>query len=382
MAAWRILTVWLLSAFLTAGIAQAQIIQLGGSDAEIKARLMAQGYDRIDIADRGLSSTTYRACRGADRVEFKVYWDGRIGTPRRIGGCRVMVSAADVEAMLAGQGFRRISIEERGGRFIAVACRQGQRIRVRVTPQGDIERERVIGECGQALAPADIAALLERQGYDRIQFTDRQLPRYVALACFDNRRFELTLNRRGEVVNRDRRGNCEAPIDPYDLPRILAERGVDRVQVVDDRLPRYMAQGCRGRHRVEITVNRFGSILDEVRIGRCRPALNADQLAQSLEAKGFTRIKVTDNGDQGFSAIACLNNERSELVLTRYGEVVRQISLGGCVSRSVEQVVGDLEGRGLDRIAVYAEACRNNRRIRFEIDAYGEITGRERVGSC
>lgn len=383
MAAMRLLAGIIFSAaLLGSDFAQAQIIQLGGSDSETKARLMAQGYDRVDIVDRGLSSTTYRACRGAERVQFKVYWDGRIGNPRVIGGCRVVLSIAQIEALLADRGFRRVSLEDRGSYYIAVGCRQGQRVRVQVSPQGDLERERVIGQCGQALAPADVAALLERQGYDRVQFTDRQLPRYAALACFNNRRFELTLNRRGEIVDRRRAGNCEAPINPYELPQILAQRGYERVQIIDDRLPRYMVEACRNNRRMQVTLNRFGAIIDEIRIGRCRQALNADQLADSLKAQGFKRVRITDNGNAGYSAIACLDDKRSELVITRFGEITRQIDLGGCTSRSVQQVINDLESAGLDRISIVAEACRKKRRLRVELNEYGEEVSRQRIGNC
>lgn len=363
--------------------ANAQAIQLGGSDAETQARLMAMGYDRLSVADRGLSSTTYHACRGADRVEFKVYWDGRIGTPRRIGGCRVLVNEQEIANRLARQGYERVNVQASGRGYVATACRQQDRVELRINAQGDIRNERVTGNCrGNALSTADIEAILSRQGYDRIEFTDSELPRYVALACVGNQRFELTINRRGEIASRQRRGNCASPIDPYDLPRILAERGYERVAVVDDRLPRYMVHACRRGAKLEITLNRFGEITHELQTGRCREELSERQLVQSLEAQGFSRIRVSDNGQNGFTALVCLNDERSELVLTRYGEITRRVDLGRCSSPTIRDVVSKLADQGMRNVAISAQVCNRGRRIHIDLNEFGEETGRRRIGNC
>ena len=54
----------ILGVFLLAGTSNsdAQIIRLFGSDTEVKAMLAGQGFDRIDIVDRGLSSTPRGFC--------------------------------------------------------------------------------------------------------------------------------------------------------------------------------------------------------------------------------------------------------------------------------------------------------------------------------
>lgn len=372
----------LAQAFVPAQGALAQIIQLGGSDAETKAILMARGFDRIDIVDRGLSSTTYQACRGTDRVQFKVYWDGRIGNPDRIGGCRPLVSAADAERILAERGYERISLEDRGGQFIAVACRRGERVRVTVSPHGDVAEERVLGRCEPFLLPADITARLEAEGYDRISFQDRQLPRYVALACRGQDRFELVLDRFGRIAERRRVGECERPVDPYDLPALLARRGIERAVVTDPRPPRYRAEGCRGQSKVDVTVSRFGEILHELVIGRCQSPVSADQLAAVLRRQGYSNVRVTDNGANGFIAVVCMQDRRSELILNRYGEVLREVPLGRCSSFTVQEVISNLSGEEMRDITVYAEGCRRGRRIRVEINEYGEPVGRERIGPC
>lgn len=362
--------------------ATAQIIQLGGSDAEVKAMLSQQGYDRIDIVDRGLSSTTYQACFGQDRVQFKHYWDGRIGGMRKIGGCRVLIGEAEVAQLLRQRGYERINIEDHGGNYVAIACRNGDRYRINVTQQGDIRRERQIGQCQNELSPTDIAALLERDGYDRIRFTDRQLPRYVAEACDRNQKVELVLNRFGEIRSRREIGQCEQPINPSDIPRLLAERGWSRVSVTDARLPRYKAEGCRDGLRIEVTLNRYGSITDEVRIGQCRDELSARQLRVLLEQMGYSQIEVTDNGRNGYLALVCRGNDRSELILTRYGEVQRENRLGGCTARTTTEISEWLRARGYDNIQLQVEACDGATRYVIRLNEFGEAIDRRRTGRC
>lgn len=366
----------------SAGAAPAQIIQLGGSESEIKAMLSARGYDRIDVVERGLSSTTYQACLGTDRLQFKVYWDGRIGSPDRIGGCRPFVDEAQVRRLLAARGYERISVENRGGTFIAVACRGNNRIRVNVSPHGDIGPERVFGACQPELAPADIVARLEAEGYDRVSFQDRQLPRYVAHACSGTVRYELVMNRFGEIAERRQIGQCERPVDPFDLPALLARKGIERAVVTDARPPRFRAEGCRGGYKVEVTVSRFGEILDEVRIGRCQPELTAAQLSALLRDQGYSNVRVTDNGANGFLAIVCEGNRRSELLINRYGEVSRQVALGPCASPTLREVIARFGEEGVRQARVYVEGCERGRRVRVEIDEYGEIRDRERLGGC
>jgi hypothetical protein len=372
-----------LAFFALAAPAAGQIsVQLGGSDGDVRAALAAQGYDRIDIVDRGLSSTTVQACRGRDRMELKVYWDGRVGTPARIGGCRVMISAEDARRILLGQGYDRIALEEQQQGWVAIACGRGNRVRVTISQFGDISPERILGPCDPERDPNDLVAELERLGFDRIEFASRQPPRYVALACLGAERYEIVFNKQGELVERRPIGECEAPIGPLELPAYLAKKGYDRAKVIDSRPPRYRVEACRGPDRVELVVGRYGRIIDEVRIGRCPPQVTADQLAGILRQQGYTNIALTDNGEQGYAAIACMKDRRFELLVSRFGEVVRERDLGRCASFTVRELLGNLANDGWSKLGVYVEGCRNGRRIRIRVNEWGEETAREQLGRC
>lgn len=373
---------WLVLLLATGGPSLAQIVQLGGSDAEIKAMLAAQGYDRIDVVERGLSGATYNACLGRDRMQFKAYWDGRISTPTRIGGCRVQVNPEQAVQLLESKGYERISLEDRGGSYIAVACNRGSRVRVEVTAFGDIGPERVLGRCEAELEPADLLAILEADGYDRIEFKSRQGPRLVAEACQKGIRYELVLSRRGEVLEIVRIGECERALSAADLPALLEKKGYDRVVVTDPRLPRYRVEACRKAVRVELTVNRFGEIRDEVRIGVCQPPVTSAEITASLAAEGFKQIKVTDNGPTGFVAIGCRQQRRSEFLFNRFGEVLKERDLGRCTALTMSEVIVAAQASGLERIRLYAEGCRAGRRIRLLLNEFGEEVSRERIGAC
>lgn len=362
--------------------AQAQIIQLGGSDAEIRQMLYNQGFDRIDIVERGLSGATYQACRGAERLQFKVYWDGRISGQQRIGACRIQVGPDQVRELLRARGYERISIEERGGTYLAVGCIRGDRVRVEVTMTGDIGRERVLGRCEPDFTPVDIQAMLEAEGWDRIEIVDRRGQRVQVVACFENRRFELTMTRSGEVLERRRAGDCARALTIAELPAVLEQKGYERAVVIDPRLPRYKAEACRRGDRLELTVNRFGEILNEVKIGRCSPPARAEDISEIMRRDGYSSIKVVDNGDKGYVATGCKANRREEFLFSRYAEILKQRDLGRCTSASVQELADALRAEGVDRVQFYAEGCRGNRRVRIQYDSFGQETGRERVGPC
>lgn len=370
------------AALLVATTAQAQIIQLGGSEAEIKAMLANQGYDRMDIVERGLSGATWQACKGPDRVQFKVYWDGRISQAQKIGGCRVEIGPEEVRQLLASRGYDRISVEDRGGSYLAVACIRNDRVRVEVNRVGDIGAERLLGPCENERSPADIQAILEAEGYDRIEFGNRQGRTFTVLACLEARRFELVVSRDGEVLDRKRAGECQRALTAAELPALLQSKGYERVAVTDPRLPRFKAEACRGRDRLELTVNRMGEVVDEVRIGRCAPPAALADITAVMRDEGYSQVKVVDNADKGFIATGCKADRREEFVFSRFAEILKQRDLGRCTSATVQEVLENLRAEGLEQTTVYVEACRGNRRVRITFDRLGQETARERIGPC
>lgn len=368
---------WLLSI----GWAQAQLnIQIGGSEAEFKARLAQAGYDRITTVKLGLSESKFDACLGDKRYRIQFKWTGQ--TKRKvIGNCRSAITQKEVRQLLRERGYRRISIEDRAGKYLAVGCLDDIRYRVEVNDFGDITRERRIGNCQQELSPADISAKLEEEGYDRVFFIDRQLPRYVAEACKNTDRVELVMNRFGEIAENRRIGKCRSAIKPTEIVALLEEKGYRRVKVIDDKLPRYMAQGCKDGRRIEVTVNRWGEVSNEVLIGQCNRAYTEDEIVASMKENGFKNISITTDRRR-YVTRGCKDNRLNEIILTRFGELISRKDLGSCEAPRINDLAETLRGRGLSKLEFFVEACRGNRKIRIRFDEFANRTGREVIGNC
>lgn len=298
-------------------------IQLGGSKQKIRRALREQGYTEIEVTYSGLTKSRAEACKDGDRVRMEVTPGGRVKNSSKIGDCRTEVGQQEAGAQLVRRGYLVLRLRERrGGGFLAEVCQGRDRYDVRLNRFGDeVDRDRV-GRCRVRLNPAQIAAKLRAEGYNRLKFTDDQLPRYRVEACDKLRRVELTLNRRGEIRDQVRVGECTPPINPRQIGRLLRDKGYNRVNVIDAQLPRYMAEACRDTNRVRVVLTRFGDVRNEKRIGRC-----------SLP----TLKEINDRFRNQF---------------------------------------------GFKEARTFIEACRGRALIRFELDQYGEIIGRERTGRC
>lgn len=375
---------YLLSAILLGTMAtntSAQLsIQLGGNEADFKARLTAEGYDRIDTVKIGMSNSSFDACKAGKRYRIRFEWTGHV-SQKVIGKCRIMVDEKSIRKLLRERGYKRISIEDRAGKYLALGCFNSDRYRIEVNYMGDIGRERRIGRCQKELSPSDITAKLENDGYDRIRFTDRQLPTYIAQVCNKNDKLELYLNRYGDVKKTRKIGECLSEILPGQVVQLLKDKGFKRVKLIDDRLPRYIAQACRNDQRLEISVNRWGDISDQVRIGRCRNDYSAEQIINSMRDNNYTNISVRKSGGN-FIAKGCRDNRYSQIILTPYGELIERKELGSCNAPRINDLAESFRKRGLSNIRFFVEACRDGRKIQIEFDEFANRIGRQTIGSC
>lgn len=364
-------------------LAMAQInIELGGNVGDIKRALIKQGYTRIDFTGRGFTKYRAQACRDGKRWKFKVDWRGKTNQERVIGKCRQQVDEQLVRKILRDRGFRRINLENQNGMFVAIACANQARFRVEVNPYGDIRKERRIGRCMPDLSPTDIEVRLKEQGYDRFNWKDRQLPRYVAAACYRGQRVEIVTNRRGEIVNSQNIGKCPQAIRPGDIPSILAERGYRRVKVTSERPPSYGAIACRDGNKIEVTLNRYGRITDQVVIGRCRQPMNGRQIAAFVRDQGFTHVYVAEETALGFTIDGCYSQVRYRFVLSPFGELRDEKNLGECRSKSLFELINDEEVNGFRAERFYLVGCENGNRIRVEFNQFGQRVKRSRTGRC
>ena len=162
----------------------------------------------------------------------------------------------------------------------------------------------------------------------------------------------------------------------------MREKGYDRVFVINENPPRYQVEACSDSTRYEVTLNKYGSITDRQRIGDCNPIVDKQQIAQLLRQEGFTRVNIQQRQNGNFKITACFEGYQKLINLNRYGELLEEVDGKRCTSRSITEITKSLTGRGFKRAKFYAEACRKGRRVRIELDKYGDQIGRERIGNC
>lgn len=369
---------------LAANTAQGQSIQfqLGVSNGMILNVMSRRGYTDINITKKKLTKAQAEGCRNGKRYKVEIALDGRIRKEVQIGTCRNPINQKAARKILRDRGYNQIFVRPEGNGFIAVACRSNRRFRVALDPFGDIRGEKLLGRCGGAMSKHDIAALLRARGFSRIDVKRGRRGAYAVEACRGDHRMKLVVGPAGGIVREQRIGRCDPPIHPASIPTLLAQYGFSRIDVVDRRLPRYLAHACRGNERLEIAMNRFGEISDERRIGRCDPPLNRQMLEDRLRAAGYTGVKIVGHSANGFVADVCEDAELLRLKLTIFGETVNQKRLGDCPTRPVGDVVDDFQSQGLSGATLFVEGCRRGRRIRIELDRTGEEVDRKTLGRC
>lgn len=345
--------------------------------------LRDRGFRRIELqaVERGFAG---RACRQGERFEVFVNRFGDMRRPQAIGPCRrPALSIEQVRRKLRDEGYNRITFTDKElPRYVAEACRNERRLELTLSRRGEIRDRRRIGRCAPPIDPRDIARVLRDKGFGRIKVIDNELPRYVAEACRRGDRMEIVLNRYGEIRNEREIGKCRRPINPDQISKILRDRGYNRVQVVDDRLPRYVAEACRDDDRIEVALNRFGGIVDELRIGGCAPALSPRQFLKVLRDRGYSRIRYRGQDGSDYLVRACFKTKRYRARFSQYGEVVVRRPAGPCVTPSLDTLAERFRNRGVERLSFFVEGCRNGVRYRTRIDAFGDPVDRKRIGKC
>ncbi|MEM7214806.1 MAG: hypothetical protein AAF423_04620 [Pseudomonadota bacterium] len=377
------LVCFLLFAFFTLLTpANALSLEIGISKAKATRAMISKGYTQIEIFKAGFKTIQARACQNGTRYKVKIDSRYRIKNTQNLGPCRRTIPIERIEENLEKQGYTRIVMENQNGNFVAIACQGEQRVRLVFSQQGRLLKSRNIGICERIYQPNDIRQVLRDQGYDRIKFTDRQLPWYVAEACLNNRRFELLLTRFGEIRKKTRIGRCDPPVDPRNLVNLLRDKGYDRIEIVDDQLPVYQAEACFNNERFDLQMNRFGKITGRTQTGQCRANMTDKEIVAVLKEEGFTRILVNRKSNGQFDVSACFDGYQKFATLSRFGELVSERDGGKCKSRSVSEIFTGLENRNFDDLKFYAEGCRNGKRFQFTYNRDGDRIGRKRLGSC
>ena len=352
--------------------------------AEQAAQLLSQnGYGQIDARRQG-NTIVATACRNNRKYEINFNRRGEVASRRRAGNCDPTGLAAwQIIDRLRAEGYNQVNVvDDQPPRYVAEACRNGDRVRVQLNNRGIIRSENRIGTCRQRLNPANIANLLEGEGYERVEVIERRRPPYVAHACKGNAKYEVQIGRFGRLRSESRIGRCAVPIDPANLASLMTNEGYDRVKVLRGNRTPYLVEGCKGETLVELVVNRFGRITQEDDVGTCATPVSKQQLEDRLAEDGYLAVAVRKRGS-GWTAEVCRDEAKSNIRFDTYGEIVSQRRSGTCTSSSVLEVLKTLESRGAKSTNLIVEGCFRNRKYRWEFDRLGNRTGRKAIdGSC
>jgi len=360
---------------------QVQLIR--ASKKKIRRKMREAGYTDIRITHRGLTKTLAEGCRDGAKYRVELRFSGRIRSQDKIGHCRAPQTIAQVRQILRKQGFRKIDLIEKGDiPYIALACNKGARYRLQINLYGDVGARKQLGRCGQRIALNEIRARLRRDGYNRIEILDENQRRITLDACQAKRRYRLVLNRSGDVLDRSSVGPCSAPFSPRNIESFLASQGYNRIDVFDAEPPRYGAEACKGVDRVELGIGRSGSIFRVVKIGKCQPSISKADLRRKMVEHGFSRVRFISVDAEAYTVVACRDNKRMKILISKYGEAIDRQNIGGCSLPQLENILSQLESRGVEDMAIKIDGCRNGKRLRFTFDEFGEQIRRERIGKC
>ena len=438
---------FVLSTLIVSLPTRAQTITLGGDDQQVVRILRGAGYRNVTIKSRGLTIVRTEACRGGDKYLVKVSILGKITSTSKIGTCpvpqqarftrknakdlleqdgyrqvearregRIVVATAcrndrryqiefnrrgkiadrqrlgncqpagltkrQIANILERNGYRRIDVVDAElPSYVAEACRDNSRMRIEMNRRGTIRSERRLGSCRQQINPANIAKLLEDNGYSRIQVIDRRRPPYIAHACKGDDKMEIAIGRFGRLRGETRIDTCARPIDPANLGRLMRKEGYDRVKVLRGSRTPYLVEGCKGNSLVELLVNRYGRVTKEERVGRCAPPVTKQSLENKFAKDGYLNVDVR-KASNGWNAQVCRDEVKRTIRINTFGEVISERNSGTCTSSSVLNILKTLEGRGAKSTTIFVEGCYRNKKYRWAYDRLGNRTGRRAIGGC
>lgn len=358
---------------------------LGLSEKDAKRRLFKKGYRDIRIVRTSFKNVHAEACHKGIRYKIKVRrLSGKVLRDTRIGKCRRPLNAGKITARLKREGFTRISVSPRGREgYVAKACDHDRRVLLEINSFGDVLHREDKGRCHRGPNVAEIKRQLREDGFTRIEVLEKDRGRLLVEACYVDDRMRLRLSPNGHIKRQRVIGTCARPMRTQNIARRLRELGYRQIKVIDDELPVYKAEACRKNELMRIRMNRYGEVLAASRLGPCSPPLNRQQIVSMLQRRGATRVEILSSDSRGFRAAACYKLERRQYRIDLYGTILKREVVGRCASAPrLDSVLEDFRSQGLRDLKIFLEGCRKGRRLQIEIDKYGEEINRERVGRC
>lgn len=354
----------------------------GYSERQVRQALKSNRYTNIETrgARGGIQAI---ACRNGRKFEIFFNRQGKVVTRNNLGSCAPKKLSNDqIIQSLRTAGYRRIEvIESSPSRYLAEACGDSKKYRLRLNNRAEVENRRLIGNCRRAFSADGIAGLLRERGYTKVQITQRNSPPYQALACRNNDKYEVTIGRRGRIRNEKIIGTCRERFDARTLSQLMQQRGYDRINIVRSNRAPYIAEGCKGDVLQEIQVGQFGKVLREYRIGKCGRPLTRDALATLISKAGRVIVRLDKTRD-GWASQECRQDKKVLVSYDPYGTQTNIRADGNCRSETVLNVLRTLESRGARRVQAFVEGCFDGGKFRWSFDRLGNRTDRTRVGSC
>ncbi len=360
-------------------------LNIGLSKDDARRLLFQNGFREIQIARETFKNVHAEACLRGLRYRVKVRrLSGKVIRGDQIGRCRPTVDAQQVAAILRRQGLDKISVSPiRQGRFVAKACDFEQRVRLDIDPYGEVLQRSITGRCQRGPNIAEIRQQLRQDGFTKIQIVNRNQGRLVAEACFEGDKFRLRLAANGRIQRRTVIGSCARPIGPQNIAQRLRDLGYRQIKVIDNQLPVYQAEACRQNSMLRIRMNRFGEVTSTSRLGRCSPPLTRQQVVTMLQKRGANRVEILSSNNRGFRARACYRLEKREYRIDPYGAVLDRTVVGRCPQAPrLNSVLKDFRSRGIRNLQIFVEGCRKGRRLQIELNQYGDEINRQRIGRC
>ena len=360
-------------------------LSIGLSKDDASQLLFQNGYRKIRVTRETFKNVHAEACLRGLRYQVKVRrLSGKVIRGDQIGRCRPTVDAQQVAAILRRQGLDKISVAPISrGRFIAKACDFDLRVRLDVDPFGEILQRAVTGRCQRGPNIAEIRRQLRQDGFTKIRIVNKNQGRLVAEACFEGDKFRLRLAAGGRIKRRTIIGSCARPIGPRNIAKRLRDLGYRQIKVIDNQLPVYQAEACRQNSLLRIRMNRFGEVISTSRLGQCSPPLTRQQVVAMLQQRGANRVEILSSNSRGFRAAACYRLERREYRIDPYGAILNRAVVGRCPQAPrLNSVLKDFRSRGIRNLRIYVEGCRKGRRLQIELNQYGDEINRQRIGRC
>lgn len=277
---------------------------------------------------------------------------GRCGARRRQQQIAETLKPREVRRRLRARGFNRVQfIDRQLPTYIVLVCKNEQRFRLRIDGQGRIRRRAEIGECrtpreesGYDLAY--IENLLKSRRYYDIRFVDNRPPNYTAEACRLARKYRLRLNTWGDIRGRTAIDRCDPPsrealIRPVDESLDFEQiKKVDRLDPDDcqDYLEILLNKRTINFDTNSATIKRASyPLLDQLAFIASRCPRTAIEIAGHTDARGSDKANQTLSERRATSVTNYLANTgvaRSRVSAVGYGEKYPIASNGSKAGRA------------------------------------------------